>query len=143
LKEALGILSDLITLQATEVDLSLIILRAAVVLKHMDINERAIEYLEYIVDEPPTADGYTKIHTQALLTLIYEQSGDQFRVVLEKAYEDLFQLYITELKAGKRPMSNQKKVDEMLFEKSFAKSSEVWVSAVYGAFSLKQFLAPC
>jgi hypothetical protein len=50
---------------------------------------QSIEYLEFLVDDPPSTDGYTKMHILALLALVYEQSGPQYRIVLEKTYGDL------------------------------------------------------
>ena len=53
-QDSLSILSDLISAQASNgVDLTLIIFRAAILLKHMGSFPQAIEYLDFLVDDPP------------------------------------------------------------------------------------------
>ena len=53
-QDSLSILSDLITTQASNgVDLTLIIFKAAILLKHLGSFTQAIEYLEFLIDDPP------------------------------------------------------------------------------------------
>jgi tetratricopeptide (TPR) repeat protein len=125
-QDALALLSDLITAQAEHVDLSFVILRAANILKHINGNEQAIEYLEFLQDEPPIADGFGKTHCIALLISLYEVSGDHYKVLLEKAYDDLIESKMNDLSAGKKPESNKKKIEANVAKKAPSKSSEAF-----------------
>lgn len=126
-QDALAILSDLITAQAVEVDLSHVIFKAAVVLKHIGSNNaQAIEYLEFLMDDPPISEGYTKTHVLAFLAAIFEQSGDHYSVLLEKTYVDLQENYMKDLSSGKNPVTNQKKLNGMLKKKGMSQSSEIF-----------------
>jgi tetratricopeptide (TPR) repeat protein len=129
-QESLSLLSDLISANAMETgfDLTYIIFRAAVILKHMGANKQAIEYLEFLVDDPPANDGYSKMHILAFLILVYEQSGPEYRIVLEKSYAELQVVYSAHLTDGdaKRPVTNQKKIDNLLSKKPISQSSEIW-----------------
>lgn len=125
-QDALALLSDLITAQAEHVDLSFVILRAANILKHINGNEQAIEYLEFLQDEPPVADGFGKTHCIALLISLYEVSGDHYKVLLEKAYDDLIESKINDLSTGKKPESNKKKIEASITKKAPSKSSEAF-----------------
>lgn len=125
-QDALALLSDLITAQAEHVDLSFVILRAANILKHINSNEQAIEYLEFLQDEPPVADGFGKTHCIALLIALYEVSGDHYKVLLEKAYDDLIESKINDLSSGKKPESNKKKIEANITKKAPSKSSEAF-----------------
>lgn len=129
LQESLAILSDLISAQAMEgVDLSFIIFKAAVMVKHLNGHNQAIEYLEYVLDEPPENDGYGKTHILAFLALVYDQHPEKndYVVVLAKTYDDLMAAYTADLAAGKRPLTNQLKIQDMLAKKSVGKTSEIW-----------------
>lgn len=87
---ALAILSDLIAAQAMDnVDLSYIIFKAAILLKHVGQPKQSIEYLEFILEDPPIQDGFTKSHICAFLIHVYEQSGEKYKVFLPKTYKDL------------------------------------------------------
>ena len=82
-------LSELIAGQTIAVDLSFVIFKAAVVLKHIGNNEQAMEYLEFLADEPPVNDGYSKIHVLAILALIYEDLGYRYSISLSELYKQL------------------------------------------------------
>ena len=126
-QDSLSILSDLIAQQATDIDLRLVIFRAAVLLMHMGGNNtQAIEYLEFLTDEPPEADGYGRTHILACLVALYEKSGDHYAVVLEQTYQALQDNYSKDLDKGKKPVTNQKKLQEQLTRKAFSRSSEIW-----------------
>lgn len=75
-QESLSILSDLITDQAMNeemgIDLSYIVFKASVLLQHTDNTKQSIEYLEFLLDDPPVRDGYGKAHVVAFLTAAYE-----------------------------------------------------------------------
>jgi tetratricopeptide (TPR) repeat protein len=89
---ALALLSDLIAAQAMDnVDLSYIIFKAAIILMHVGQAKQSIEYLEFIMDDPPVQDGFTKAHLCAFLVHVYEQSGEKYKVFLPKTYRDLQQ----------------------------------------------------
>lgn len=128
-QESIAVLSDLITAQAMDgVDLNYIIFKAAVLLKHMNGFNQAIEYLEFLSDEPPETEGLTKTHVLAFLALVYEQHPEKndYVVVLGKTYDDLVEAYKADMATGKRPVTNQVKIDEMLAKKSIGQSSEIW-----------------
>ena len=90
------------------------------------MHNQAIEYLEFLLDDPPINEGYGKTHVLALLALVYEQAGDQYGVVLAKTYEDMQDSHTQDLAAGKRPLTNQKKIEQRLSKKSIGESSEVF-----------------
>jgi tetratricopeptide (TPR) repeat protein len=88
-QDTLTILSDLITMQATDgVDLSYIIFKAAILLRHVGHVKQAIEYLEFVFDDPPL-QGLNRLHVAAFMAALYENSGEKYRVFLAKAYRDL------------------------------------------------------
>lgn len=126
--DALTIYSELITVQAMDcgVEYTYIIFQAAILLKHIGQNAQAIEYLEFLIDDPPVQDGYSKMHILAFLTLVYEQSGSHYSIVKERTYEELLTAYQSELSKGNRPVTNMKKIDNMLSRKSISESSEIW-----------------
>lgn len=126
-QDSLALLSDLITDQAVEVDLNYIIFKAAILLKHIGTNiDQAIEYLEFVMDDPPVSEGFTKTHVLAMLTAVYEQSGDHYSVLLEKTYQELLENYSKDLSTGKRPVTNQKKLESMMKKKPIHQSSEIF-----------------
>ena len=126
--ESLEIYSELITNQAMDggVEYTFIIFQAAILLKHIGQNAQAIEYLEFLIDDPPVQDGYSKMHILAFLALVYEQSGAHYSVVKERTYDELLQSYQSELSFGKKPQTNKKKIDNMLSKKTLGESSEIW-----------------
>ncbi len=129
LQEAITIMSDLIAQQAMDgVELTYIILKASVILKHLGNHDQAIEYLEFLLDDPPVSEGYGKTHILAFLALTYDQhpKRQDFVVVLRNTYEELLSSYSEDLAKGNRPMTNQKKIEKMLGGKSISQSSEVW-----------------
>jgi len=130
LQEAVAILSDLIAMQAMDgVDLTHVILKAAVLLKHLGNHDQAIEYLEFLLDDPPASEGYGKTHILAYLALVYDQhpKRQDFVVILRNTYAELLGSHSADLSRGNRPMTNQKKIEKMLSGgKTLAQSSEVW-----------------
>lgn len=129
LQEAIAIFSDLIAAQAMDgVDLTLIILKASVILKHLGNHDQAIEYLEFLLDDPPVSEGYGKTHVLAFLALTYDQhpKRQDFVVVLRNTYDELLASYSQDLQKGNRPMTNQRKIEKMLGSKAISQSSEVW-----------------
>jgi tetratricopeptide (TPR) repeat protein len=126
-QDSLSLLSDLITAQASNgVELSFIIFRAAVLLKHMSGTNQALEYLEYLVDDPPDGEGYGKMHVLALLVLVYEQLGDKYAIALQRTYDELQEEYTKELTSGRRQQTNQRKIEQLFAEKGIRQSSEIW-----------------
>ncbi len=126
-QDALSLLSDLITAQASQgVELSFIILRAAVLLKHLSGNVQSLEYLEYLVDDPPIDEGYKKTHILALLALVYEQSGDRYIVALQRTYDELQESYVADMTSGRRQQTNQRKIEKMLSEAPMKDNSAIW-----------------
>lgn len=119
---ALALLSDLIAAQATNhVDLSYIIFKAAILLKHVGQPKQCIEYLEFIMDDPPVHDGYSRTHVAAFLTHTYEQSGDKYKVFLPKAYKDLQEAFAQDM-----PAASQKLLRSLGKGNNFSQSSELW-----------------
>ena len=128
-QEAISGFSDLIAIQAMDgVDLTFIIMKAAVLLKHLGNHDQAIEYLEFLLDDPPESEGYGKTHILAFLALVYDQhpKRQDYIVVIRKTYEDLLESYGQDLAKGKKPLTNQKKIEKMLGGKSLGQSSEIW-----------------
>jgi hypothetical protein len=98
----LAILSDLIAVQAVDgVDLSYVILKAAVILKHLgpSKHKQCLEYLEYLLDDPPVSEGMGKTHVLAVQLLVFEQGGEKYRVLLPKYYKELSASYQQDLQA--------------------------------------------
>lgn len=128
IKEALAIFSELITVQAMDAGMEYmcIIFHAAVLLKHIGQNAQAIEYLEFLIDDPPVTDGYSKMHILAFLVLVYEQSGSHYSIVKERTYDELLSAYQAELSKGNRPVTNMKKIENLLSKKKLSESSEIW-----------------
>lgn len=138
-EEALAILSDLITAQAMEasVDLTFIIFKASLLLKHIGGNtSQCIEYIDFLVDDPPVNEGYFKSHILAFQTLVFEQCGNEYEVLLERSYKQLLETYNSEMSTGKKPITNQKKIDSIVSKKGFDKSSEIW--EVFGLQALER-----
>jgi tetratricopeptide (TPR) repeat protein len=89
-QEALTLLSEIISEQATDgIDFSYVIFKAAVLLKQLGENKQAIEYLEFLQDDLPITHGITKLHVVAFLILVYEQSGEKYKVFLPSCYKSL------------------------------------------------------
>jgi tetratricopeptide (TPR) repeat protein len=109
------------------VDLTFIIFKAAILLKHIGgHNSQCIEYLDYLVEDPPVNDGYTKSHVLAFQTLVYEHCGNEYEVLLKRSYQQLLETYNSEMSAGRKPITNQRKLDNIVNSKGFDKSSEIW-----------------
>lgn len=133
LKECLGsfqdslvLLSDLITLQAMDnVDLSYIIFKAAILLKHVGQVKQSIEYLEYLLEDPPVSSGYTKTHIYSFLILTYEQSGDKYKVFLSKSYKGLVESILNDAKTA-GSSKQQKRLKDIANSKNVNQSSDLW-----------------
>lgn len=130
IQDALQIYSDLIAAQAmdTGVDLTFVIMKASILLKHVGNHAQAVEYLEFLLDEPPEAEGYGRTHILAFLALTYEHhpKRQEFATTLKKTYEDLFESYAKDLSKGNKPQTNARMLDKMLQDKTMGQSSEVW-----------------
>jgi tetratricopeptide (TPR) repeat protein len=90
LQEALQAYSDLIALQAMDcgVDLTFIIMKASVILTHVGNHSQAVEYLEFLLDDPPATEGYGRTHILAFLAMTYEHHPKRadFATTLKKTY---------------------------------------------------------
>ncbi len=147
LQDSLTLLSDLISAQASNgVDLSYIIFKAAVLLKHIGEHKQAIEYLEYLQDDPPLHNGFNKLHVMAFLILVYEQAEEKYRVFLPKAYKDLAtSLENEESPAGERSQTpstsrQTKKLMELVKNKSVKFSSELWELLAFQALDRCEYV---
>lgn len=117
---SLTILSELIAAQAIDkVDLSYIIFKAAILLKHVGQAKQSIEYLEFILDDPPAQDGFSKTHVAAFLAHTYEQSGDKYQVFLPKAYKELQEACAEDMPAAYSKLKGTSKA-------KFGQGSELW-----------------
>ena len=109
--ESLALLSELITLEADHgVELAYIIFKAAgahhdhdhypllppslsdalslsltlpVILEHMGETAQAIEYLEFLQEDPPSTEGIGLTHVLGYLALCFENKGSIYLVALE------------------------------------------------------------
>ena len=95
--------------------------------------DQAIEYLEFLVDDPPVGAGYGKTHVLAFLTLVLEQvKGPKRDVGLIAAhYEQLKKVYIQEMSSdpskGLRKNEETRQKMERLFQtKPIHQGSEIW-----------------
>ncbi len=127
-QDSLSILSDLIASHAIEsIDLSYVIFKAAIVLKHLGQSKQAIEYLEFLQDDPPVQEGYTKMHVASFLILLYEQSGDKYKVFLPKTYKELVAASASEVSSDRIALaSNLKKMNDIIKSPTLNTSSELW-----------------
>jgi hypothetical protein len=96
------------------------------ILKRLGHNLQALEYLEYLQDDPPKTEGITRTHVLALLALTFEQSGTKYLVVLRETYEKLHASYLTDLQAGPNPDVTVPKAVKLFQAKSIEISSEIW-----------------
>ena len=133
LQDAISILSDLITAQASNgVDLSFIILRASVLIKHMGGTDQAVEYLEFLQDDPPVAAGYGQTHVLAFLTLVLEQVKGHKRDpgLIAALYDKLKKVYIQEMsstnKGERKNAETRQKLERMFQQKPIHTGSEIW-----------------
>lgn len=92
---------NLIAPMLIRVDLSYVILKAALLLKHIGSSryKQCIEYLEYLLEDPPTSENMTRTHVLAVLLLVYEQGGPKYQVLLSKHYKDLAESYHSDMLA--------------------------------------------
>jgi tetratricopeptide (TPR) repeat protein len=142
-QDSLTLLSDLITTQASNgVDLSYIIFKAAVLLKHIGENKQAIEYLEYLQEDPPLEGGFNKLHIIAFLILVYEQSEEKYRVFLSKAYKDLSTSLDDEEGAerAQTPSKQTRKLLELVKSKTLKFSSELWELLAFQALDRCEYV---
>lgn len=142
-QEALALYSDLITMQAMDVEITHIIMRAAVLLKHIGGYQQAIEYLEFLVDDPPVNDGYSKTHVLGFLAATYETAGDQYAIITEKTYGLLLESYTKDMAAGKKPLSSAKKMENILAQKSIKSSSEIYEMLALQAVDKCEYVFAC
>ena len=118
---SLAALSELISIQANDgVDLSYVIFKAAIMLHHIGQLKQSVEYLEFILDDPPTHDGYSRSHVFAYLTLVYEQSGDIYKSLVSKSYDNLLDALSIDMPNNKAIVTNNKK--------QFSQQSDIWES---------------
>jgi tetratricopeptide (TPR) repeat protein len=127
LTESLAILSDLITAEADEgVELAYVIFKAAVILKRLGQTGQALEYLEFLQDDPPQRSAITRAHILALLTLTFDQGGNKYAVVLQNTYPQLKEAYLEDIQNGPNPEATLVKVEKQFKQKPIEVSSEIW-----------------
>ena len=127
LSESLVILSDLITAEADEsVELAYIIFKAAVILKRLGQSGQALEYMEFLQDDPPSRSAITKTHVLALLTLTFEQGGSKYSVVLQQTYGQFKKAYLEDIANGPNAETAVPRVEKQLRQRPLETSSEVW-----------------
>lgn len=96
------------------------------ILKRLGQNSQALEYLEYLQDDPPSTEGITRTHVLALLALTFEQSGSKYLVILHETYEKLKESYFADLRAGPNPDITLPKAIKSFENKPIEISSEIW-----------------
>ena len=97
------------------------------ILKRLGQSGQAIEYLEFLQDDPPRSEGIGRIHVMSFLALVFEQSGQQYNVVLKRTYDLLQEAYVDDLhESGVKPDLIQSKVEQLFMRKPVATSSELW-----------------
>mmetsp|Transcript_15218 Transcript_15218/g.25266 ORF Transcript_15218/g.25266 Transcript_15218/m.25266 type:complete len:601 (+) Transcript_15218:90-1892(+) len=123
--ESLALLSELITMEAdTGVELAYIIFKAAVILEHMGETAQAIEYLEFLQEDPPTTEGIGLTHVLGYLALCFENKGSIYLVALEGTYGPLQEAYLADIaKANPAAVYD---VEKKFTKKSIKESSDVW-----------------
>lgn len=123
--ESLALLSELITMEAdTGVELTYIIFKAAVILEHMGETAQAIEYLEFLQEDPPTTEGIGLTHVLGYLALCFENKGSIYLVALQGTYGPLQESYLTDIaKANPAAVHD---VEKKFVKKSIKDSSDVW-----------------
>lgn len=123
--ESLALLSELITMEADNgVELAYIIFKAAVILEHMGETAQAIEYLEFLQEDPPTTEGIGLTHVLGYLALCFENKGSIYLVALEGTYGPLQESYVADIaKANPAAVPD---VEKKFIKKSIKESSDVW-----------------
>jgi hypothetical protein len=97
-----------------------------VLLKHLGQNNQAIEYLDFIQEDPPNVEGIGNTQTIAFATLSYEQSGPIFSAACERSYSLLQETYIEDLGKGQKPEITKRKVDKLFSTHRIEEMSEIW-----------------
>lgn len=123
--ESLALLSELITLEANHgVELAYIIFKAAVILEYMGETAQAIEYLEFLQEDPPTTEGIGLTHVLGYLALCFENKGSIYLVALQGTYGPLQQAYLADI--AKANPSAVHTVEKKFLKKSIKESSDIW-----------------
>jgi hypothetical protein len=60
----------------------------SVILEHMGETAQAIEYLEFLQEDPPTTEGIGLTHVLGYLALCFENKGSIYLVALEGECEE-------------------------------------------------------
>jgi len=95
-------------------------------MKFIGQNLQAIEYLEFLKDDPPVTEGFNKLHVLALLTIVYEHTeGDQYVIATRNIYKEFQSEYISEV-IEKLPLKVRKKALSSLTASPVSESSEIW-----------------
>lgn len=132
--KSLAILSDLIADETTssKMDLSYVIFKAAIILKHIGQERQAMEYMEFLIDDPP-AEGFSKTHVLAFLILLYETGEPKYKVFLPSAYTEMFNSYKSDLNAStatkkslnlNQAQQTNKKLDTL--QQTISTTSDIW-----------------
>ena len=104
-----------------------------VLIKHMGGSDQAIEYLEFLQEDPPVEAGYGKTHVLAFLVLVLEQVKGIKRDegAIDMYYEDLKKTYIHEMsssesKGFRKNEEIRLKLEKLFSSKPISTSSEIW-----------------
>lgn len=87
---------------------------------------QAIEYLDFIQDDPPDCDGITKAQTIAFSTLTFEQSGTQYATACEQSYLEFKTAYLDIMRKGPKGEIIVKKIEKLFKTNGIEEVSEIW-----------------
>lgn len=123
--ESLALLSELITLEADDgVELNYIIFKAAVILEYMGESAQAVEYLEFLQEDPPTTEGIGLTHVLGYLALCFENKGSLYLVALEGTYGPLQKSYVSDI--AKVNPAAVSRLEKQFLKRSIRESSDIW-----------------
>ena len=95
--------------------------------------DQAIEYLEFLLEDPPIEAGYGKTHVIAFLTLVLEQIKGRKRDegAIEMNYDNLKKAYILEMSSSDAKGYRENEEIRMKLEKQFtlkpiSTTSDIW-----------------
>ena len=95
-------------------------------MKFIGQNVQAIEYLEFLKDDPPVTEGFNKLHVLALLTIVYEHTeGDKYVIATRNMYKEFQSEYVVEI-IEKLPLKLRSKALTALTASPVSESAEIW-----------------
>eukprot|EP01038_Epipyxis_sp_PR26KG_P010461 gene10461-14052_t len=143
-QNSLLIMSELITKQESNniIDLSMIIFKAAMLLKEFKLFNQSLEYLEYIIDDHPQLGimhnyVFIKSFIIGLITIIYSQLGNKYQSSVQKSYITLTRIFQEETKKYNETMN---KLVIPVFYGVNDQSSDIWELLAIQALDICEYL---